>query len=58
MLTQSEVAERAGLSMYTVNAAEGGRGISLKTGRALATALGVDPEELLIEPSEGKALAR
>ena len=58
MLTQSEVAERAGISMYTVTAAEGGRGISPKTGRALANALGLEPEELLEEAALPKAPGR
>jgi transcriptional regulator with XRE-family HTH domain len=55
MLTQSELGERAGVSLYTVNAAEGGRSVSPKTGRALAQALGVEPEELLEESDLPKA---
>jgi transcriptional regulator with XRE-family HTH domain len=47
MLTQGELAAIAGLSVYTVHAAEHGRNVSPKTGRALATALGVGPSELL-----------
>src|SRR5947209_14653280 len=47
MLTQGELAELAGISLYTVHAAEHGRNVSPKTGRALSTALGVDPGELL-----------
>jgi transcriptional regulator with XRE-family HTH domain len=49
MLTQGELGERAGVSIYTVHHAERGRNVSPKTGRALALALGVDPEELLEE---------
>lgn len=47
MLTQGELADIAGLSVYTVLGAEHGRNVSPKTGRALATALGVEPNELL-----------
>jgi transcriptional regulator with XRE-family HTH domain len=57
MLTQGELGERAGISMYTVNAAEGGRNVSPKTGRALARALGVEPEDLLEEADYPKAEA-
>lgn len=57
MLTQGELGERAGVSMYTVNHAERGRNVSPRTGRALAQALGVEPEELLEGADSAKALA-
>ncbi len=50
--SQEELAERAGVSRATIYKAEGGAGVAPKTGRALAEALGVEPEELV-----GKALA-
>lgn len=45
-LTQSDLAEQAGLSPFTVHNAENGKEISAKTGRALARTLGVSAEEL------------
>jgi len=57
MLTQGELGERAGVSMYTVNHAERGRNVSPRTGRALAQALGVEPEELLEGADSPKGLA-
>ncbi len=53
MLTQQELAERAGVSLFTVQRIERGEGsVRPKTGRAIAGALGVGVEELL-----GKAQA-
>ena len=46
-LSQDELAERAGVSRATIYKAEGGSGVSPKTGRALARALAVEPEDLL-----------
>ncbi len=45
--SQEELAERAGVSRATIYKAEGGAGVAPKTGRALAEALGVPPEDLL-----------
>ena len=53
MLTQQELAERAGVSLFTVQRIERGEGsVRPKTGRAIAGALGVRVEDLL-----GKAQA-
>jgi transcriptional regulator with XRE-family HTH domain len=46
-LSQEDLAERAGVSRATIYKAEGGSGVSPKTGRALADALAVEPEDLL-----------
>ncbi len=53
MLTQRELADRAGVSLFTVQRIERGEGsVRPKTGRAIAGALGVSVEDLL-----GKAQA-
>lgn len=53
MLTQQELADRAGVSLFTVQRIERGEGsVRPKTGRAVAEALGVGVEDLL-----GKAQA-
>jgi transcriptional regulator with XRE-family HTH domain len=53
MLSQQEVADRAGTSLFTIQRIERGEGnVRPKTGRGVAAALGVDAEELL-----GKAQA-
>ncbi len=49
-LTQAGLGELANLSLYTVHNAESGKGVSAKTGRALAEALGVPVEELAPSP--------
>lgn len=54
MLTQQELAERAGVSLFTIQRIERGEGtVRPSTGRAVAGALGVEVERLL-----PKALAR
>ena len=50
--SQEELATRAGLNRATVYKAEGGAGVSPRTGRALAKALDVDPAELVEEAVE------
>jgi transcriptional regulator with XRE-family HTH domain len=48
MLSQQEVADRAGTSLFTIQRIERGEGnVRPKTGRAVAAALGVSIEELL-----------
>jgi transcriptional regulator with XRE-family HTH domain len=48
MLSQQEVADRAGTSLFTIQRIERGEGnVRPKTGRAVAAALGVQVEELL-----------
>ena len=47
MLTQEEVAERAGVSHHTVVAAERGRSVSPRTARKVTEALGAKPKDLL-----------
>ena len=47
MLTQEEVAERAGVSHHTVVAAERGRSVSPRTARKITEALGAKPKDLL-----------
>jgi transcriptional regulator with XRE-family HTH domain len=48
MLSQQEVADRAGTSLFTIQRIERGEGnVRPKTGRAVAAALGVPIEELL-----------
>jgi len=48
LLTQTQLGERAGLSLYTVSSVErGAHSATFKTARALAKALGVEPEELM-----------
>jgi transcriptional regulator with XRE-family HTH domain len=48
MLSQQELAERAGVSLFTIQRIERGEGsVRPKTGRALADALGVGVEDLL-----------
>ena|SRR5215210_1627000 len=51
MLSQEELAERAGISRFTVQRVErGDGGVRPKTGRALAEALDVEVEELFDTP--------
>jgi transcriptional regulator with XRE-family HTH domain len=48
MLSQQEVAERAGTSLFTIQRIERGEGnVRPKTGRGVASALGVSIEEIL-----------
>jgi transcriptional regulator with XRE-family HTH domain len=48
MLSQQEVADRAGTSLFTIQRIERGEGnVRPKTGRGVAAALGVEVEELL-----------
>lgn len=48
MLSQQELAKRAGVSLFTIQRIERGEGsVRPKTGRAVATALGVGVEDLL-----------
>ena len=48
MLSQQEVADRAGTSLFTIQRIERGEGnVRPKTGRGVATALGIPIEELL-----------
>ncbi len=48
MLSQQELADRAGVSLFTIQRIERGEGsVRPKTGRAVAAALGVGVEELL-----------
>jgi transcriptional regulator with XRE-family HTH domain len=65
MLSQQEVADRAGTSLFTIQRIERGEGnVRPKTGRAVAAALGVSIEELLpkgeappwLEPSFNDAI--
>jgi putative transcriptional regulator len=52
-LTQAELAERAGVARITVGALERGENVpQLGTARALAAALGCDPDELF-PPDDG-----
>lgn len=54
LLTQRELAERAGMTEATINRIE--RGVHeprISTVRRLAAALDVDPEELLDDPPHG-----
>jgi transcriptional regulator with XRE-family HTH domain len=53
--SQEELASRAGLNRATVYKAEGGAGVSPRTGRALAAALNVDTTELLTGTKTGDA---
>ena len=58
MLTQKELAEKAGVSVFTVQRIESGRGgAHPSTGRKIAAALGVGPEELTDEASTPKVEA-
>jgi transcriptional regulator with XRE-family HTH domain len=51
MLSQQELAERAGVSLFTIQRIERGEGsVRPKTGRAIASALGVGVEELIAFP--------
>ncbi len=59
LLSQRELAEKAGVSLDTVQRMETGEGgVYGRTVRKIATALGLDPHELLGEPASPKALAR
>jgi DNA-binding XRE family transcriptional regulator len=59
MLSQEELAERAGISRFTVQRVERGEGgVRPKTGRELAKALGVAIEELYEESARPLAQAR
>jgi transcriptional regulator with XRE-family HTH domain len=50
MLSQQELAEKMGVSLFTVQRIERGEGgVRPSTGRKLAAALRVEPEELLVE---------
>jgi transcriptional regulator with XRE-family HTH domain len=53
-LTQEELARRAGVSRATIYKAEAGGGVAAKTGRALADALGIGPEDLLENAEDPK----
>lgn len=49
LLTQMELAKKAGLNHTTIVMAEKGQGVALATVRALCSALRVKPEKLLSE---------
>jgi transcriptional regulator with XRE-family HTH domain len=51
MLSQQELADAAGLSLFTIQRVESGHGAQPSTGRALATVLGIEPEKLFENPS-------
>ena len=52
VLTQAELAAKAGVSETTVVTAERGRKVRISTVRKLAAALGVEPRELLGHESD------
>ena len=59
-LTQGELAERSGVGVATIARIEAGQGARLSTLRKLATALHLEPEQLVLEdeePGQGKAAA-
>lgn len=55
VLTQAELATKAGVARATVNRAEGGGPISMENTRQIAAALGITPQQLLAGPPEGYA---
>ena len=54
VLTQADLAARAGVSEATVVAAERGKPVRISTVRKLAAGLGVDPAALLRAPAAGQ----
>lgn len=52
VLTQAELAMRAGVAEATVVAAERGKKVRISTVRRLAAALGIKPEELIARREE------
>ena len=57
LLTQEELAEKAGVGVATIARIEAGQGARISTLRKLARALDVTADELLGEDGEGKAQA-
>ena len=57
LLTQEELAEKAGVGVATIARIEAGQGARLSTLRKLAQALDVTADELLGEGDEGNAQA-
>ena len=49
-LLQDELAERAGVAPVSIRRGENGQPLRLTTVRALAAALGVEPEQLMTQP--------
>ena len=59
LLSQRELSEKAGVSLDTVQRMEAGEGgVYGRTVRKIATALDLDPRELLKEPAAPLAAAR
>ena len=57
LLTQDELAAKAGVSRFTVARTERGAPARFSTVRKFAQALGVDPAELMAPDGQGKARA-
>ncbi len=57
LLSQEELAQKAGIGVTTVVRIEGGMGARLSTLRKLATALEVTPDQLLSVDEPGNARA-
>ena len=57
LLTQEDLAKKAGVGTVTVARIEGGQGARLSTLRKLAVALEVTPDQLLGEDEPGNAQA-
>jgi transcriptional regulator with XRE-family HTH domain len=53
LLTQAELAEKAGITRGTVVRAEAGGYLHYSKVRAIAAALGIEPQQLLAGPPEG-----
>lgn len=51
VITQAELAAKAGVTEATIVAAEKGKKVRISTVRKLAAALGVEPRELMGSPS-------
>jgi transcriptional regulator with XRE-family HTH domain len=57
LMTQEDLARASGVSRFTVARTERGEPARYSTIRKLATALGIQPAELVGSADEGKALA-
>ncbi len=55
VLTQVELATKAGIAEPTVVAAEQGKKVRISTVQKLANALGVTPQELVAKTTEGQS---
>lgn len=53
VMTQADLAKKAGVARATVNRAEGGDPVSMENARQIAAALGITPQQLFAGPPVG-----